>query len=56
VAVAHAGEMEKWSAKVAVPLYAIDDQTAIQVVDGEVEVISEGEWKLFEKQKETKNV
>lgn len=41
--------MEKWSAKVAVPLYAIDDQTAIKVVDGEVEVISEGEWKLFEK-------
>jgi dipeptidase E len=41
--------MEKWAAKVEVPLYAIDDQTAIKVVDGTVEVISEGEWKLFEK-------
>lgn len=41
--------MEKWAAKVDVPMYAIDDQTAIKVVDGEVEVISEGEWKLFEK-------
>ena len=39
--------IEKWAAKVEVPLYAIDDQTAIQVIDGKVEVISEGEWKLF---------
>lgn len=30
------------------PLYAIDDQTALQVVDGKTEIISEGEWKLFE--------
>jgi hypothetical protein len=30
-----------------VPAYAIDDQTAIKVVDGAVEVISEGHWKLF---------
>jgi dipeptidase E len=30
-----------------VPLYAIDDQTAIKVVDGRVEVVSEGEWRLF---------
>ena len=29
------------------PGYAIDDQTAIKVVDGTVEVISEGHWKLF---------
>jgi dipeptidase E len=41
--------MEKWAAKVEVPLYAIDNQTALKVVDGKVEVISEGEWKLFEK-------
>ncbi len=39
--------MEKWAAKVDVPLYAFDDQTAIKVVDGKVEVISEGEWKKF---------
>lgn len=30
------------------PLYAIDDQTAIKIIDGEVEVISEGTWKLYE--------
>jgi dipeptidase E len=38
---------EKWAAKLPVPGYAIDDQTAIKVVDGTVEVISEGHWKLF---------
>ena len=37
------------AAKVRVPLYAFDDQSAIKVVDGVVEVISEGEWHLFEK-------
>jgi len=30
------------------PLYAIDDQTAIQVVGNDVKIISEGEWKVFE--------
>ncbi|HEY3779638.1 MAG TPA: Type 1 glutamine amidotransferase-like domain-containing protein [Fimbriimonadaceae bacterium] len=39
--------IEKWVSKVSVPLYAIDDQTAIKVAGGNVEVISEGEWKLF---------
>ena len=38
---------EIWAAKLPVPTYAIDDQTAIKVVDGVVEVISEGHWKLF---------
>jgi dipeptidase E len=40
--------MEGWAAKLDVPTYAIDDQTAVKVVDGKVEVVSEGEWKLFE--------
>jgi dipeptidase E len=31
----------------SVPCYAIDDETAIKVVDGTVEVISEGHWKRF---------
>ena len=39
--------MEGWAAKLDVPTYAIDDGTAIKVVDGEVEVVSEGEWRLF---------
>jgi len=38
---------EKWAAKMAVPAYAIDDETAIKVVNGTIEVISEGHWKLF---------
>jgi dipeptidase E len=36
-----------WAAKLPGDGYAIDDQTAIQVVDGAVEVISEGDWRLF---------
>ena len=38
---------EIWASKLSVPMYAIDDQTAIKVVDGSAEVISEGNWKLF---------
>ena len=41
---------EKWAAGVGVPAYLIDDQTAIQVVDGEVSVVSEGHWKLVTQQ------
>jgi len=40
-------EAEKWAAGLPVPAYAIDDQTAIKVTDGAVEVVSEGHWKLF---------
>jgi dipeptidase E len=38
---------ERWAAEIAGPAYAIDDQTAIKVTDGTVEVVSEGHWKLF---------
>jgi dipeptidase E len=38
---------EKWAAKISNPAYAIDDQTAIKLTDGTVEVVSEGHWKLF---------
>jgi dipeptidase E len=38
---------ERWAADIAGPAYAIDDETAIKVVDGAVEVVSEGHWKLF---------
>ncbi|HEY8597737.1 MAG TPA: Type 1 glutamine amidotransferase-like domain-containing protein [Thermomicrobiales bacterium] len=37
------------AAALDVPLYAFDDQTALAVVDGDVRVISEGEWKLFDR-------
>jgi dipeptidase E len=38
---------ERWAAELQGPAYAIDDETAIKVVDGEVEVVSEGNWKLL---------
>ncbi|MFK7697772.1 Type 1 glutamine amidotransferase-like domain-containing protein [Paenibacillus sp. HJGM_3] len=38
---------ERWAAGMQGPAYAIDDQTAIKVIDGAVEVVSEGHWKLF---------
>lgn len=39
---------EKWAARIPAPTYAIDDDSAIKVVDGAVEVVSEGQWKLFQ--------
>ena len=39
--------VEKWAASIPVPTYAIDDETAIKVTDGAVDVVSEGHWKLF---------
>jgi dipeptidase E len=39
--------VERWAARLPVPTYAIDDQTAIKVTDDTVEVVSEGHWKLF---------
>jgi len=40
-------EAEAWAAGIDGPAYAVDDQTAFKVVDGTVEVISEGQWRLF---------
>jgi dipeptidase E len=45
-AMAHA---EKWAAGMPHPSYAIDDQTAIRVVDGSVDVVSEGHWRFFDR-------
>ena len=41
---------EQWAAGLSNPAYAIDDDTAIKVVDGDVDVISEGQWRLFASQ------
>lgn len=38
---------ERWAAEIAGPAYAIDDDTAIKVTDGTLEVVSEGQWKRF---------
>jgi dipeptidase E len=40
-------DAERWAAGLSGPAYAIDEKTAIKVVDGTVEVVSEGDWKLF---------
>jgi dipeptidase E len=40
-------DAEKWADGMPGPTYLIDDQTAIKVTDGAVEVISEGHWKRF---------
>jgi dipeptidase E len=38
---------ERWAAGIRGPAYAIDDETAIRVADGAVDVVSEGHWKQF---------
>ena len=40
-------EAESWAAGIDGPAYAIDDETAIRVVDGTVDVVSEGQWTLL---------
>ena len=40
-------QAERWAADIAGPAYAIDEQTAIKVTDDTVEVVSEGNWRLF---------
>ena len=39
---------ERWAARIPVSTYAIDDETAVRVVDGAAQVVSEGHWKLFQ--------
>jgi len=46
---------ELWAARIPSPTYAIDDQTAITVVDGTVEVVSEGKWKLFNPERKARS-
>jgi dipeptidase E len=38
---------ERWAAGLDGPSYAIDDETALTVSDGDVEVVSEGHWRRF---------
>jgi dipeptidase E len=40
-------DAEHWAAEIGHRAYAIDDQTAIKVADGAVEVVSEGRWTLL---------
>lgn len=40
-------DAQRWAVDINTPAYAIDEQTALKVVNDTVEVISEGTWKLF---------
>ena len=40
-------DVEKWASGIPVPTCALDDQSAVKVADGSVEVISEGNWTLL---------
>lgn len=40
-------DAERWAASLGNAAYAIDDETAITVLDGTLDVVSEGRWKLF---------
>lgn len=40
-------EAAAWAATMPCAAYAIDDETAVRVVDGEVDVVSEGRWHRF---------
>lgn len=40
-------EIQKFTQEVSYPIYAIDNNTAIKVVDGREEIISEGKWKRY---------
>lgn len=40
-------EAARWAGELGGPAYAIDDATAIRVVDGAVDVVSEGTWKVL---------
>jgi len=41
-------DAERWASGLTGAGYAIDDETAITVVHGTVEVVSEGHWRLFD--------
>jgi dipeptidase E len=38
---------EKWAGDIGGPAYAIDNETAIKVTDGNAEVVSDGHWRFF---------
>lgn len=38
---------ERWAAGMRIPCYVIDDETAIMVANGQVDVVSEGNWVLL---------
>jgi dipeptidase E len=41
-------EAQRWAGGISNPAYAIDDQTAISVVAGVVDFVSEGHWEKLQ--------
>jgi dipeptidase E len=39
---------QRWAARIPAPAYAIDDDTAVSVVDGVARIVTEGQWRLFQ--------
>jgi dipeptidase E len=39
--------LTKIAPKLSYPMYALDDSSALKIVDGKIEIISEGEWLLL---------
>jgi dipeptidase E len=46
---ARAENIKEWACNVQTPVYAIDDESAVSVVDDQVHVVGEGESKVFNK-------
>ena len=46
-------DAERWASALTVPAYAIDDETAVKVTDGIIEVVSEGHWRLLSPKQDT---
>ena len=40
---------ERWAARIPAPTYAIDDESAVRVTDDAAQVVSEGQWRLFQR-------
>jgi dipeptidase E len=40
-------DVERWASGIPAPTYALDDESAVVVTDGNVQVVSEGNWRLF---------
>ena len=40
-------EADRWASDIGGPAYVLDDQSAIKVTNGTIEVVSEGNWRLL---------
>lgn len=43
--------IEKAGSNIKKPIYALDDESALKIIDGKIEVVSEGEWFVLNEKK-----